>query len=482
MIVNLTVITLKFRLSNLFQKLSNQLKFVVEHHKAVQLENGLSGYTNLIIAVVLVMSIITNYPLTGLSSSMNFEYKMLSSGTDIKLLEERLPRTIIQDPNTLAQIKLAAIGQNDSIIQEFLKKIIAEADSFLSKIPNSVIEKTELPPSGNKHDFYSLAPFEWPNPNTRDGLPYVSRDGKINPEIYSISDKRNMDDMVRTVKMLSLAYYFTNESKYASKAEEILRVWFLDKDTYMNPHLKYAETERGNDMMNPRGIMEGRPLTELTDAIVLLQQSPGWTNETNLGMQLWFSNYLDWLLNSDSGKEERQKMNNHGTYYMVQVSSIALFLNQKNFTKEILEASMQDLSLAPFRDVPNLIAVKILPDGRQPFELKRTNALDYSLINLLGLFQLASVAERVGVDMWNHEIHGSGIRKALDYILPYALKKDSWPYQQIKPITKNNLAELSCLGMIHYGANELYLEAYKSIETKGQNMNIYYPICNQVAK
>jgi hypothetical protein len=234
--------------------------------------------------------------------------------------------------------------------------------------------------------------------------------------------------------------------------------------------------------MNPGGIMEGRPLIELTDAIRLLQDSPQWTEEVQQGMELWFNNYLDWLLNSDSGKKEGLKANNHGTYYLVQVSSIALFVNKTGLAKEILEATMQEPSSSSTDDVPKLIAEKIKPDGRQPFELERTNALDYHTLNLLALFQLASIGERVGVDLWNYEFEGAGLRKALDYILPYALEKEPWPYQQINSIRKPTIAEISCHGMIHYENNELYMEAYKSINTDIIGTDIYFPICNKMTR
>ena len=251
----------------------------------------------------------------------------------------------------------------------------------------------------------------------------------------------------------------------------------LDESTYMNPDLKYAETIRGKNELRPQGIMEGRILTELTDAIRLLQSSPQWTSEMQQGLEDWFNNYLDWLLNSESGKEEGSKMNNHGTYFTVQVSSIALFLNKTDFTKEILQATMQDLSSASLKDVPRLIAVKILSDGRQPFELKRANSLDYSLINLLGLATLANIGERVGLDLWNHDIYGAGIQKALDYLLPYIQNKEDWPYTQNHPVKDQIVADVTCQGLLHYKNNESYLEVYRSSDP-GQIDNIYYPICN----
>jgi hypothetical protein len=440
-------------------------------------------YWNLGIGSILV-SIIYQSSISAWSTPIDSDDRILSDVDNIGLdEEEKIPRTIILDPHALLEIKQAALRYDDSIVQDFLKKLIKEANSFLSKKTTSVMDKTQLPPSGDKHDFYSLSHYRWPNPDTADGLPYVSRDGEINPEIYSIPDMKNMDGMVQAVKILALAYYFTNDPQYASKADKLLRVWFIDEDTYMNPNLKYAESVRGKNEMNPGGIMEGRPLTELTDAIRLLQHSPQLTEEVQQGMELWFTNYLDWLLNSDSGKKEGRKANNHGTYYLVQVSSIALFVNKTGLAREIVEATMQEPSSASFDDVPKLIAEKIKPDGRQPFELKRTNALDYHTLNLLALFRLASIGEHfAGVDLWNYEFEGAGLRKALDYILPYALEKEPWPYEQIKSVRKSTVAEISCQGMIHYQNNELYKEAYKSINTDKLGIDIYFPICDKMTR
>ena len=93
-------------------------------------------------------------------------------------------------------------------MQEALTQVLFDADHFLTKKPSSVMDKTQLPPSGNKHDFLSQNPYRWQNPDTPNGLPYIFRDGKTNPEADSIPDKRTMDDMVDTVKILSLDLLF----------------------------------------------------------------------------------------------------------------------------------------------------------------------------------------------------------------------------------------------------------------------------------
>ena len=100
----------------------------------------------------------------------------------------------------------------------------------------------------------------------------------------------------------------------------------------MNPNLKYAEMFRGKNNGSAQGIMAGVNLPEVIDAVGLIQNSQTWTKQDQRGMELWFSEYLDWVLNSNYGKDEGQKINNHGTYYNVQVSSIALFLNRTDIS------------------------------------------------------------------------------------------------------------------------------------------------------
>jgi hypothetical protein len=351
---------------------------------------------------------------------------------------------------------------NNTLLKHALKQILSEAHSLLTKKPTSVVNKGELPPSGDIHDFLSLAPYRWPDPSKKDGLPYIGRDGRTNPEIYTIPDKKNLDDLTHAVKVLSAAYYFTDDPKYTSKAEELLRVWFVDNSTKMNPNLKYAEIVRGKSNMSSAGIMAGRDLTDVIDAIGLIQGSPVWTKKDQAGIESWFTKYLDWLMNSPSGKEEGQKLNNHGTYYYVQVAAIALFLNKTAVAKNTIEAFVQrpnNSFIAPERS----LAVKIQPDGRQPFELRRNNALDYSMFNLQGLYRLANIGKRLGIDLWNYTSSQEPLlQKGLDFLIPYVLEKETWPYSQISPISRHSAAYLFCHAAVNYPKSEgVYMKSYK---------------------
>ena len=380
-----------------------------------------------------------------------------------------LSRALLLDSSIILAAKQAVQNgtNNDLVMQNAIEQLLSQANSFLSLRPTSVIEKNEIPASGDKHDFLSLAPYRWPDPSEPDGLPYINYDGKLNPEVYSIPDKKNMDDMVYRVKILSLAYYFTDNPLYADKAAELLRYWFLNNSTGMNPNLQYAEVVRGENNNNGtmRGILHGKYLPDLTDAIRLIQHSPFWSKLDQQGMELWFSKYLDWLIHSDHGEEERRQLNNHGTWYRVQVSAIALFLNKTEIARYLL----QDVG-------DELIKQQIEPDGALRREINRKNSLDYSTFNVLGLFKLASMGEHLGIDLWNYTTpEGAGLQKALDYLLPSLLNKETWPHPQFKLIDRKNMVDLLCRAAIHYQGNQSYIQACNTASTKDIDVALSHP-------
>src|ERR1700741_327346 len=66
--------------------------------------------------------------------------------------------------------------------------LIKQADDALRTGPFSVMEKKLTPPSGDKHDYMSVGPYWWPDPSKPNGLPYIRKDGQVNPERYAIKD------------------------------------------------------------------------------------------------------------------------------------------------------------------------------------------------------------------------------------------------------------------------------------------------------
>jgi len=253
------------------------------------------------------------------------------------------------------------------------------------------------------------------------------------------------------VRTLSLAYYFTSKDEYAAKATQVLRVWFLDPATRMNPNLEYAQFIPGVNTGRGIGLIETRGLVDVVDAIGLLAGSKAWTPTDQRGLEEWFGKFLQWMLESKNGREENAARNNHGTYYDVQATSFALFLGKKDLAKQIVETARQ-----------KRIALQIEPDGRQPLELARTKAWGYSNGNLDGLTQLARLGENVDVDLWNYQTKdGRSIRRALDYLYPFAVGDQKWTYPQLGGFDGSSLFPLLRRAAMHYQD-----EKFKAVQSK----------------
>ncbi len=327
------------------------------------------------------------------------------------------------EPGALEKAK-QALAAGDPVLVGALKKLKQDAEKALLVAPAAVTEKTKLPPSGDAHDYMSLAPYFWPDPAKPKGLPYLRKDGEVNPESRELAanDTLRLRALGTTVETLALAYFFTGEEKYAAQAAQHLRGWFLAPATRMNPNLKFAQAVLGVNDGRGTGIIEARGLADAADAAILLLGSQAWTKEDQAALGRWGEQYYEWLLRSKNGQDERAAKNNHGTWYDVQAVHWALVLNRTEEAKGILaQAGMKRID------------VQIEPDGRQPLELSRTTSFSYSCFNLRALSDLALLGRHAGVDLWAYRSKdGRSLRVALDYLAPYLGQQPKpWPGQQI---------------------------------------------------
>jgi len=122
------------------------------------------------------------------------------------------------------------------------------------------------------------------------------------------------------------------------------------------------------------------------------------------------------------------------------VASLALYTGDNDLARNVLEAVKK-----------RRIDTQIRPDGSQPYELARTKSFGYSVMNLDGFFRLAVMGEKIGVDLWNYESgDGAGLRKALDFLAPYADPANKWPHKQIVPMSRERLFSLLRQGAMAY--------------------------------
>ena len=325
----------------------------------------------------------------------------------------------------------ARAATGDAGSRTALAALEKSARGALEMAPVSVMDKAVVPPSGDKHDYMSQAPYWWPDPTKADGRPYIRRDGERNREIDRITDHGNFDRVMAAVSTLGLAYHLTRDEEYGRHAARLLRVWFLDPATRMNPHLQYAQGIPGINEGRGIGIIETRSLPDMLDGVALLDGSSNWTARDAAAIREWMRAYLKWLVESTHGQEESRNGNNHETWYDVQVAGLALYTGQTELATRTIEGAR------------GRIARQIEPDGRQPRELERTRSWDYSIFNLRAFFDLATIGDRVGVDLWNYRTpDGRSLRKALDYLVPAAAGQRKWTERQITPFRPGELHAL----------------------------------------
>lgn len=340
------------------------------------------------------------------------------------------PPFLLLDAAHLASVRDAA-ARGDERLRKALAALEEDAKQALAMKPVSVMDKGVTPPSGDKHDYMSQAPYWWPDPSKPDGKPYIRRDGERNPEIRRITDHDNLGRVTSAVSTLGLAHYLTGREEYAAHAARLVRAWLIDPATRMNPHLKYGQGIPGINDGRGIGIIETRALPSMLDGVLAIGASRSWSAGDDRALKEWMRSYLTWLLESQHGQDESRNGNNHETYYDVQVAGLALYTGRPEMARRTLEGSRQR------------IARQIEPDGGQPRELERTRAFDYSVMNLTGFFDLAVLGQRVGVDLWNYRTpDGRSLRRALDYLVPFAAGDRKWAHQQITPFRPETLTPL----------------------------------------
>lgn len=330
---------------------------------------------------------------------------------------------ITMDGAYLALAKTRAAA-GDASVTPALRKLLQDADALLTRPSETVTNKTMTPPSGDKHDYLSLAPYWWPDPSKPGGLPYLQRDGEFNPSAKNAaSDSVRMQYMCHGVEKLALAYYFTGKPEYARKAAEAIRTWFLDPATRMQPSLKYGQAVMGKVQGRGTGLIDTRNLWMAADAVALIAPSGSLSDTETVAMRRWFGDFAQWMQVSRIGMEEDGAANNHGMYYDMQLADFYLFAGERAKAKAAVQNALDAR-----------IGAQVAADGSQPRELARTTPFHYSAFNLDAMTTLARYGEQVGVDVWHAQEGGRGVRRAIDYMLPYAVAPATWPHKELRGV------------------------------------------------
>lgn len=321
-------------------------------------------------------------------------------------------RPLIWDMSQVTLLREYGEKNND------VRKIIASADRCCVIRPVSVTDKNKLTFEPDKHYFCNIGQYWWPD--SLNSGKYVNRDGIVNPE-SKLYDNTRVSDLISRCKDLSLAFYITGEEKYYYTFVNQLRVWFIDKETYMYPTFEYAQVVPGQNANRGRsaGMISAYGFNDLIESIRLVHGVKKVDRRIMRGVKNWFRAFAE-----DSEKRYGEKFrsvnNNISLAFDVTMANMYLFAGKEKRAKVIVD------EFALLR-----IAQQILDDGSQPMELQRSKAFSYSIYNLTHVVDLCYLAR-----YWypNYYLeHCEKIDKAFDFLGQYMGDPESFPYKEISP-------------------------------------------------
>ncbi|WEG13297.1 alginate lyase family protein [Pullulanibacillus sp. KACC 23026] len=295
---------------------------------------------------------------------------------------EEIPNTFLLKGKQLAGIK-RLVEQNDSTIARSIEGLMNRADAFLAMPPISVTQKKDLHEGTTLNDYCSLAKYWWPNLDTKNGLPYIRRDGEVNPDCYNQKyDLNRLDRFSEATLILGLAGFITEKKVYLNKAMSLIKTWLIDSDTRQTPHFRFAQIVPGRDAERATGLIEARRLIYVCESIQLLKHANAVSEQDEKALVEWFRELLTWMLESQQGQKALKQKNNIGFWVDLQCLIYANFCGERNKANKLIK----DFLLPRIEDQVDV-------DGKLKRELTRAMPYDYAAFTLMALAGLSTSSE-----------------------------------------------------------------------------------------
>lgn len=302
-------------------------------------------------------------------------------------------------------------------VEDVLKRgILERATLNIQEEPVTITSFIAERSAGDVHDFYSEGDYWWPDSLNLDG-PYIRRDGETNPDNF-VAHRHAMIRFSSIVGNLTSAYLLTKDKKYVEAVMKHVRAWFINEETLMRPSLQYAQAIKGIATGRGIGIIDTVHLMEVAQSLLQLEKAGVLSEEDINGSKKWFSDYLKWMSTHPYGIDEMNAKNNHGTCWVMQAAVFARYVG---------DGDMMNFCRNRFKNI--LLPNQMSENGSFPRELARTKPYGYSLFNLDAMATICQTLSSETDNLWSYTIDGvKNINKGIDFIYPYILNKDNWPF------------------------------------------------------
>jgi len=323
-------------------------------------------------------------------------------------------------------------------------KLIDVAESSLRSGPWSVVDKQRCGCPYNKcQEYYNVKPYPWPTtPTIVDGLETGTK-GNNSPDANGCNDsdndsrydRRRLAEFQSNTTVLGLAYTLTGNIKYATKAAENIRTWFVNPKTRMNPRLKEARIRwkgRSTTYFSSKfSVIDFKDVYFFLDAVKMVERSGELSEEDRVGIRKWFRKYLEWFTfpGKKFGRGAYYDDDHNGLYYDIQLISIAAFVGNLSLAVQTAHESVSRLN------------GHINRKGRMDREIENGPLLcEHSqMFTLQGWVTLARLVSSMGINLWRQLPMKAGFKSkrwklncklcvAVEYAVPLLRGRDSCDY------------------------------------------------------
>lgn len=345
-----------------------------------------------------------------------------------------IPMTLVSEDE--AEPIHSAIIRKEAWTQDPVRRLRAEAEKRMKEGPWSVTTDRPKGVDLDPHEYYSEAPYYWPNPDSPTG-PYVRKDGQPNPN-RMVADLASLNAMSDGVFALGVASFLLDNPAYAKRAALLIHTWFLNPKTRMNPDLDYAQSVPGVNNGRGSGVLDGRFFVRAIQGMEFLEQTGNWDPKDQAGVHKWFEDYLHWLLTSPNATDERRSGNTHAAWWAAEVAAVGSYVGNAN---------AQQTAFTFYKD--HLLPREILPNGSAPSDEARARSLRLSSLNLEAFSTICRIAQvRSWGDLWTIRARsGASMSAALDYLSPFLVDPKKWTKEQAADIPYDELDFLAFAGM-----------------------------------
>jgi hypothetical protein len=318
---------------------------------------------------------------------------------------------------------------------------VRQYDWRACEIPRKAFRADLYDGDSNKIPLETIQDLEWQKNCTI----FATWEGHVRPGDQLFSAGSELYDRTRSwafhsnVTMYSLAYFYTNDPKYAEKGVRLVRKWWLDQVTGMLPSMEYVSFNR-DKLSRGVGFIEMKDIAWALDAVELLKQSQVWTDEDSEQLQDWCSSYGNWISTSFIAKTQANETSDQGWYYTLQAAAIRKCAGASDKeVEEFVKGKVKELTRGTFEN-----------SGILPVEPNRTRAVHDHYFAMYAVILLWRASENLG---WSQTPSVRELESGLHRSVRMAL---SWDVDQF---TNSELSEHSSI--LCQWLNDVYVTRFK---------------------